>query len=1724
MAKFFYGNDLYNDLYLNNNREMSIKMLLLDQTEPEINEFYIYNSDVSSQVASKIYVPYGSYTFTELSSNLCPTSFVGQTTSPSSIYNFILNGNALSTTTIQTSNYSTHGVFLLEADVTVYPDDTAVDRRFGFDCVYSDTSGDSFNNFEVFPDGVKRTIRVIGSSNSSKTLSRLNLRISDYGSYAGGKRNIKVENIKSYRISYGEYSYFNIFNGDTISTNAIDVDVTRGTTFSIGSTFIYGATIYAQLNVSNFYASSISTILNNNVSHMFGVLNSAGKKYTCNNFNKMIISNKEIQGNIVSGSLKVDGNSPIRRTLEVSCIIDRVFGTSAELRLRDFDDKKIKVMIGISDSAIGESDYDYSTYFLNNGMQKDLDGIVWFKLGVFIPKNISIRHSTDSYSISLTSQDKFSSLDGSFGGVLGEGIEFRDPTSGENTSFYDTVIDSFSRYTKEPSEKINVSFTDNFELFKEANPGQYVTAGSSQLLVKSSQDIFVGMGIQAPGVYSTAKVAGISSMGSYDIIIMDDIAYDTVNTSLQIFRNSTLINHGATFSYASNKNFFAIEPLTPIGSTFSFFAKPTTINFKNSNETYEVYTTISDWSPTTWGFAKSNFIKAQFTGFISSDNINITGQTDTDFYITDVNLQAGDILYPTVSGSGFGIQYINEDEYYQVLAVNSQGYATLKNIYTNAFIFPDTNVSGVLVPTIRFLKGDFSNPIRTDYFVYQTVLKTSMVYNKNFPNYYYRVVKFLNTSTGQYTTSIVSNGLSSFNVNSSTDRDVIFQVCKNGQYAAIANNNTKQLIIYSTNSQGIPSSSVYTLNYTDYILAIVADSDNNIFVSTESGRIIKYLVANNGALTEIGTMYNAHRVFRLLEIDSEGNLYAYSDVNNTRNLIKYDSNLVSRDDITLSNAWYSENLGLALDAQTAPSIESITLDTFDNIYLITSGSYLRVDGQIGNIQKNFIVLNGSLDVIYKAEFFDSNINFNSTKIVTGNKFAYIRYKSDTRSVIVYALSMNFPVTVQKINALKELAPQTDSTIVKSSSDKVSNVLDDVKSQLGILQYYYDFDGNFMLKEDKRLTFHDPNFRNLSPYSFDYNDYNVNVKDLPFEFDFGLNKKLVGDYSNAVDLSTFKNDFFIYGIKKGLDVSSESGNIPMLYHIMIDDIELKNIPTTYKHPWQQYFIDQGIAGTTYSNFLYFRELKENFEFKDTRDYVASPSNHYVQGEYILVNAATAGTSSSATYLIYEVMSGGTPSTGSFPSLKDGTIEFLNNDILVNTGLSVRFYSSLRGANARTFQGIYKKMIDESYNGLSAIKRGSYFIIKSNLNSLSYIYKVKNIYSVSPTGTETLLGDDIPISINFYSNKLQLNTISPQIGESLTRNVFWDATVDLGAYTICKLDLEIVEEYKDSGYKGIFRSNNTGSIYSDFVYQKGSGDPSSWAYYYDIVNIIGNYEIDTNTFPAKTVGVGIDNWAANKKYYVGDLVYSDGNIYQALTQGESGWTSDYAPTGFGDSQNLIRDLSKGKLIWRLNQTSIDFEKMKVSAIGSRKNSINDKDINILFSQKDALAYFETSGYYFVVINDLLGYSTYSEGFHNRLENLIKQYKILYPGIKLVFVPQSLIGSSFIINKLTALKDAFSVLKRNFYLNFVNGQGVNLSSVPIYSLEPLGIIRVVDRDSEICGNFVLTDYVIPLSNEGFMSIGGVKTNPYDDKITVIPETITGLKKFDGTSSFYGGTSIYV
>lgn len=1745
MAKYFYGSDLYSDLFLYNNREIAIKMLLLDLEEPEATEFYIKDSDVFGGKASKIYIPYISdyLTHGQIDLNYSTTKTL---TSDSTI--------SLTVSSMPES-ISAGQTLLFSADINISRSGTAGQPRATV--TYSDSSQDVFYNKEIFKDGVSRNIYIAIFPNPAKTITSIGLR-----PLASSTGTISATNMKLTKAVISENA-IPIVDNDSISTNAIDTDVTIESTISqTGNFFTYGNKKYIELNVTNFYVSNINTILSYPLSDLLGT-GVSGKKYSCNKYNKLIISNKMIQGNVTGGSLKVDGNSPMRRTIDFSCIVDKLYGTTSELKLKDFETKKIKVLLGLKDFTVGTGAYNYSQYFTNNGMQKDSNEIVWFKLGVFIPRNVAIKHSVDSYSISVTAQDKLSSLDGSFGGVIGEGIEFKDPVSGNNTSFYDTVSDAFSRYTLEPESKIDISFNDKYQVFKEAYSGQYVTAGSSTILVKNSSNIFQGMQIEAPGFFPSAKIAGVSSMGAYEIVIMDDLAYENVNTNEQIFKNGNLISHGATFSSPSWRDFFAIEPLTANSSSTTLYVKPVTINFKNSNSSYNVFTTISNWQPTTWGVAGTNFQKETFTNFFPIVSATLTGQVINQTYTSsNTKLVSGSNLYVGSNVDGLDLTpntfyYINNIANSKNLTLREFGSsgnplgAQPPYVKSPASTLPDTNapIDCFTIDNLKIFTYNRSNIGGLNSYV----IKTFVTYRKlSGSSTAYNFLLTYNSAFNQYGIVTMSGpgGLASFTslTGPYSRSEILVEATKN--YMVLIDNKNKIIRTSPLPSSGTAIFSFTTrLSFTDIILAIAADGNGNLYASTTSNRIIRYSIdENSGTISEIARVFDyPNKTFSLLEADSNGNLFAFADVNNTGFLVKYDTSLKEQKTLTLDLNWFNSQSTYTIagvtfnpiDSQaTIPTFSSVAIDSYNNVYLLTDGSYNKTDGSIGNIGVNFFIFkNTDLSSTYNANFFDNtNSNFMSGKIAKDNTFIYYKtfattinpptaYVDDNNYYFINC-SLNFPVDVQKINAFRELAPQTDSTIVKSSSDRVTSILEDVKSQLGILQYYYDHDGNFVLKEDKRLTFSDPNYNNLNPYSFAYDDYHVNVKDIPFEYDFVANKNLITDYNNSTDLSTFKNDFLVYGTKKGLDVSVDSGNIPMLYHIMIDDLSLKNKPSTYNHPWQQYFIDQGIAGTSYANFLYFKELKENFEFKETREYFPNSSYQYVKGEYIVVNASSSGASASNTYLVYQVVTGGTPSNNYYPTLKDGTIEYLNQDLQLNTGLSVKFYVSYKAKNANSYQGIYKKTFDKSTTTeYTAMRKGTYFIASPTGDPRKYIFKITDIVKKASDGTVST-DDTIPISI--LPSLSTLGAASTRIGVSQTQTLLsTDAYVDLGSFASCEINYTTIEIYDSNlQYQGIFRNSNTGDIAQDFEYSKRIGDPSSWTYYFDIVNIIGNYRIDTTKEPNETVAYGLSNWAPNTDYYAGDLVYSDGKIYQALTKGTSGNDISYAPTGFGDSQNLIRDTSgvNNKLIWRLSQISINFDKVKVSAIGSRKNSINDKDINILFSQKDALAFFESSGYYFFVIDDLLGYATYSEDFHTRLENMIKQLQVLYPNIKLIFVPQSLINTGFTINKLTALKDAFSVMKRSFYLNFVNGQSININSVPIYNLEPLGIIRAADEDTELCGNFVLSDYVLPLSNEGQMTINAVKTHPYDDRLTVIPESITFARTFNSQDAKYNGDSIYV
>lgn len=112
---------------------------------------------------------------------------------------------------------------------------------------------------------------------------------------------------------------------------------------------------------------------------------------------------KEIQGNISSGSLSVNGSSSVRRTINLS-----IFANYANSNLEDIDNeisinKKIKVFVGYKNPLKS-----YSYY----------GDIIWFPCGLFVISTANVSRSTTGWTISITAKDKMCLLDGSVGGTL----------------------------------------------------------------------------------------------------------------------------------------------------------------------------------------------------------------------------------------------------------------------------------------------------------------------------------------------------------------------------------------------------------------------------------------------------------------------------------------------------------------------------------------------------------------------------------------------------------------------------------------------------------------------------------------------------------------------------------------------------------------------------------------------------------------------------------------------------------------------------------------------------------------------------------------------------------------------------------------------------------------------------------------------------------------------------------------------------------------------------------------------------------------------------------------------------------------------------------------------------------------------------------------------------------------------------------------------------------
>lgn len=151
---------------------------------------------------------------------------------------------------------------------------------------------------------------------------------------------------------------------------------------------------------------------------------------------------REIQGNITGGSLNINSNSAVRRTISLSMIMTEGNGNIEDIANEISINKKIKVEIGYKNP--------FNSY-------KYYGDIVWFPCGVFVVSSASTQKSVSGWSISISGNDKMVFLNGAVGGTL--------PAS---VTFHEKYIIEDYEYVDEEGQRITVEYPTFRQIIEEA--------------------------------------------------------------------------------------------------------------------------------------------------------------------------------------------------------------------------------------------------------------------------------------------------------------------------------------------------------------------------------------------------------------------------------------------------------------------------------------------------------------------------------------------------------------------------------------------------------------------------------------------------------------------------------------------------------------------------------------------------------------------------------------------------------------------------------------------------------------------------------------------------------------------------------------------------------------------------------------------------------------------------------------------------------------------------------------------------------------------------------------------------------------------------------------------------------------------------------------------------------------------------------------------------------
>lgn len=398
---------------------------------------------------------------------------------------------------------------------------------------------------------------------------------------------------------------------------------------------------------------------------------------------------ESIEGKITSGTLSKVGDSAVRRTCNLSCVVDAFKYNPEDIKSSYSISKKIYLELGITNSTEDYQD----------------EKIIWFPQGVFFITSFSISSSaTGSVTINLQFKDKMAQLDGTLGGTLPATVRFDTITTIVNGTpqttkalVYDIIMETVNHFGNENISNIIIDDIPRkakrlVKWMGEESLWIYPISDGNKISydVCFTSDLDEKQHANTPVNYNDTLIGATEYQTNQDIgYVYEDFIYDeelTFNAGSKVTDvldkiKNWLGNYEYFYDEQGQFHFQEIKNYLNNSQSSSIWKKIIETKDKNSNNLYESNDNDYLYEPTQG--------KAVYT---FDDNINLISITNTPVY---ENIKNDFVVEGTIDNNG-----IKRTCRYH-LVIDEKPTITVEG-YDNVLIYtdPSTNNTTIAKPKI----------------------------------------------------------------------------------------------------------------------------------------------------------------------------------------------------------------------------------------------------------------------------------------------------------------------------------------------------------------------------------------------------------------------------------------------------------------------------------------------------------------------------------------------------------------------------------------------------------------------------------------------------------------------------------------------------------------------------------------------------------------------------------------------------------------------------------------------------------------------------------------------------------------------------------------------------------------------------------------------------------------------------------------------------------------